>query len=367
MTQQQEADYCADMAWAVPAHTRGAVDRAGAALVADRGTGPPNIEWVEAYFAALDVINNWRAAHAFPLNTFQSTLQKKARAIDAQALVAQRTKRLASIDAKLRNEPWLRLSRMQDIGGCRAIMPSMAGVRALVRSYERSELKHEWVGKDDYIEEPRESGYRGVHLKYRYFSDKQTTYNGLRIEVQIRTALQHEWATAVETVGTLVRQSLKASQGSDEWLRFFALMGTWMAVQEKTTRVVGTPSDNDELKKEIRHYAQILDVANRLNNYASVVRIIEDPTVRRRRTEFTYFLVVLDPSATQTVEVIPYGVYELAQATEEYSRREEMVRVTPGGEAVLVAVEDMVSLRRAYPNYFLDTNAFVAEVGKAIA
>ena len=30
---------------------------------------------------ALRVINNWRAAHAYPLNTFQITLRRKARKI----------------------------------------------------------------------------------------------------------------------------------------------------------------------------------------------------------------------------------------------------------------------------------------------
>ena len=51
---------------------------------------------------------------------------------------------------------------------------------------------------DDYITTPKDSGYRGVHLIYRYYSDKNETFNGLKIEVQIRTALQHAWATAVD-------------------------------------------------------------------------------------------------------------------------------------------------------------------------
>ena len=89
---------------------------------------------------------------------------------------------------------------------------------------------------DDYISAPKASGYRGVHLMYRYKSDKKKTiYNDLKIEMQIRSRYQHAWATAVETVGIFVGQALKTSMGDDRWLRFFALMGSAIAIREKTT------------------------------------------------------------------------------------------------------------------------------------
>jgi ppGpp synthetase/RelA/SpoT-type nucleotidyltranferase len=70
---------------------------------------------------ALTIINNWRSVHSFPLNTFQKTLRDKARKVDSQVLVAQRIKRLSSIELKLRRfAPQMQLSQMQDIGGCRA-------------------------------------------------------------------------------------------------------------------------------------------------------------------------------------------------------------------------------------------------------
>ena len=354
------------MAWAQPKYSRAAVDRAGALLASDDFI---DLGTDEEWSAAIDVINNWRSSHAFPLNTFQGTLRKKARLIDPNALVAQRTKRLVSIEAKLRNEPWLKLSQMQDIGGCRAIVASVAHVNALVASYAESDLKHTLLRRDDYLDSPRASGYRGIHLIYRYFSDKNQTYNGLRIEVQIRSNMQHAWATSVETVGTMLRQSLKASQGSDDWLRFFALMGTWMAVREGTERVADTPSKAKDLKKELREYTKKLDVRGRLRTYAQVIQLIEQPSVRRDRyREFTYFLLVLDPtSKSQQVRVIPYSIRDLEEATVEYARIEQEVRNKPGGEAVLVAVEQLGALRRAYPNYFLDTSSFLEEVARAIA
>src|SRR5439155_14406089 len=92
---------------------------------------------------------------------------------------------------------------MQDICGSRAVVRSARRVQELVRLYKESrDLRHERVDEDDYIEKPKGSGYRSVHLIYRYTSDRSKTYNGLKIEMQFRSALQHAWATAVETVDT---------------------------------------------------------------------------------------------------------------------------------------------------------------------
>ena len=77
---------------------------------------------------ALRVINNWRSSHAFPLNTLQIGLKERAQRVDADALIAQRIKRLSSIKAKLERFRSMDLARMQDIGGCRAVVHSVRAV-----------------------------------------------------------------------------------------------------------------------------------------------------------------------------------------------------------------------------------------------
>jgi hypothetical protein len=47
-----------------------------------------------------------------------------------------------------------------------------------------------------------------------------------------------------------MRQSLKSSQ-EETWLRFFALMGTYIAHREKTTPVPNTPTNLTELRAEL--------------------------------------------------------------------------------------------------------------------
>ena len=44
---------------------------------------------------------------------------------------------------------------------------------------------------------------------------------GLWIEIQLRTSLQHAWATVVETVDAFTNENLKFGAGSDDWKRFF--------------------------------------------------------------------------------------------------------------------------------------------------
>lgn len=116
------------MDWAVPQYDRKDVDAAGRKL-AHLAFPVTTMEGL----GALQIINNWRSSHAYPLNIFQMTLRRRARRIEKDAIVAQRTKRLESIHAKLARQPSMRMTQMQDIAGCRAVMKNMAGLRLLVK------------------------------------------------------------------------------------------------------------------------------------------------------------------------------------------------------------------------------------------
>lgn len=338
------------MAWAERAFTSTEVDAAGRTLLGDE---PDTTR-------ALRVINNWRSSHAFPLNTLQVGLRNKARQVTRRSIVAQRIKRLSSIRGKLRRYDWLTLSQMQDVGGCRAVVQTVGQVQALEHLHMTSRMKHRLDYENDYITSPKSSGYRGIHLIYRYNSDKNEKYNGLRIEVQLRSRLQHAWATAVETVGTFLQQSLKSSQGEQEWLRFFALMGSYLAEREKSGGVPGTPDNPAELKLELQHYAELLDVAPKLRTYRATLTNVTAHSIPRAY----YYVLVLEPSENR-VTGTPYRQGQLEEASTHYSNVEREIIDLPGAEAVLVSVESLSALRRAYPNYFLDTDVFLEQVEEA--
>ena len=99
---------------------------------------------------------------------------------------------------------------MEDIAGCRAVVDSIDNVRDVYKSLKKSRTKNILVRERDYISKPKESGYRGVHLVFKYNCRKKE-YHGMAVELQIRSKIQHSWATAVEIVGTFTKQALKAS------------------------------------------------------------------------------------------------------------------------------------------------------------
>jgi ppGpp synthetase/RelA/SpoT-type nucleotidyltranferase len=341
--------------WAKPEFSKKQVNAAGKALVDMQTSG-------DELSHALDIINNFRSIHGHPLNTFQTTLRIKGRHIDKNIIVAQRIKRLSSIELKLQRFPTMTLSQMQDIGGCRGVVGTAAEVNNLVNSYVKSDLKHKLHTHDDYMMAPKPTGYRGVHLIYRYYSDKIDTYNSLKIEMQLRSQAQHAWATAVEIVGTFTQQALKSSQGADDWLRFFALMGTALAIMEGTAPVPDTPIYADELIKELNDAAGKLDAVGRLKAYGTAPQILESPASKKNH----FFLLELDAKEMK-LEIKGFKSNEILNAADQYLQAERRFsQEAAGGDAVLVSVDSLASLRRAYPNYYLDTNMFVGLVEKAL-
>lgn len=123
---------------------------------------------LELLAQAISVIDNWRASHSYPLQSFYVTLKRRACTVHKSALTAQRIKRLESIARKLSMNAEMKLSQMQDIGGCRAILPTISHVRELEQIYKSSKWNHERLTPKDYIAHPKPSGYRSIHLKYRF-------------------------------------------------------------------------------------------------------------------------------------------------------------------------------------------------------
>jgi hypothetical protein len=87
---------------------------------------------------------------------------------------------------------------------------------------------------------------------------------------------------------------------------------------------------------------------------------------RERQPGKRYYILALDPSAG-TVEVTGYTVSKLVAALKDYTSTEQAIQEKPGGEAVLVSVDSVQALRSAYPNYFLDTARFRAELKSALS
>lgn len=342
------------MAWVKPAFSKERVKKAGITLISD----DYEFEEVEQ---ALEVLNNWRSIHSYPVNTFQASLRAKLNKLNLDATVAQRLKRIPSILAKLHRFPKMSLSRMQDIGGLRAVVETTDAIYKLWNSYKDSKFDHILVSEYDYIAEPKSSGYRGIHLIYKYNNRKGDgpSYEGLQLEIQIRNRLQHSWATAVETAGVFLEQALKSSIGNEKWLEFFTYASSSFAVLEKLPVFIGHRGmTNDEIFDKTLELEAELEVISKLEMYKAVVEVPKDVQGKAH-----YFLMELQPKSNQ-IEITGYARAELVKATEDYLEAEKTAKGSPEIQIVLVAAQSLESLKKAYPNYFLDTKHFVENLRK---
>lgn len=172
--------------------------------------------------------------------------------------------------------------------------------------------------------------------------------------------MQHAWATAGETVGTMLNRGLKASEGDEQWLRFFALTSTVFAARENSPPVPDTPLNGTAIA-EIASEAQRLRVRERLRAYRAAVGMLENEQLRG----VPYYLLSLN-AVEERLEIIGFDSGALEQATAAYHERERKSANSPGSEVVLVRSESLESLKRVYPNYFLDTEIFLEELDAAI-
>ena len=316
----------------------------------------------KAYKEAIEVVNAWRVCHAYPINTFKSTLWRKVKNYDSP-IVAQRLKRLPTIIDKLNRYPHMELARMNDIGGVRGIVDTVKQVRELQEQYQdEKRFSHRLVRKDDYITNPKDDGYRGVHLIYRYHNTRARTplakqYEGLLIELQLRTKLQHNWATAVETMGTFRGEALKSRQGSADWLEFFTVTSAAFAHIEKTPLAAKYSSlTATQTFKKMAIIEKKLGVLETIRGYS-----IAAGAIHRHGFGASYHLIILN-TKDHTVQINSYKTDQLALAGKDYAEAEKKATKDKALEPVLVSAGRLKSLKKAYPNYFLDVREFVEKI-----
>ncbi|MGL4766590.1 MAG: RelA/SpoT domain-containing protein [Formosimonas sp.] len=293
---------------------------------------------------AFDILVNWRASHAYPMQTVLNQFRRKAFFVDSTALVAQRLKRTPSIIAKLKREK-MELDRVDDIAGCRAILSDIDAVYALRDAMLHSKTKNKLKRERDYIKSPKNSGYRGVHLVYSYQGGK-VEYLGLPVELQIRSKIQHSWATAVEVVGTFLQEPLKSGIGDEEWLYFFKLVGDAFYSLETGQR-------HEHIAELNQLYLQ-MQVSEKLTAFSVATNMIAAP----KSTSWDFYIVILDIEHRK-VRAIPFDDNDWDRANKLYANYEEEFKNDPTKDVVLVSTDSVDGLKRAFPNYFADTVEFM--------
>lgn len=200
-----------------PSKTR--VDKAGAVL--KDWWGRPDREITRDVREAVETIWGYRARFQYPLTKVNVGLRHYVRKADCEVFIAQRLKRLPRIVEKLHRHPRMRFSQMQDVGGCRAVLPDQDAVERVRVGIAR---RWEIITVDDYVSNPKPDGYRAVHIIVRR--------DDVPIEVQLRTGGQQDWADEVERMDGRVSYALKDGEGPPEVLRYLVLLAEVIAAAD---------------------------------------------------------------------------------------------------------------------------------------
>ncbi len=303
---------------------------------------------------AVEKVSNWRSTHLPVLREFVEELAKYLALCNVPyAFYSQRIKRMTSIIDKIRNNPTMGLGGLQDIGGVRFVFDSMSELQMCQDALtDFSPKGFSFVRETDYIKNPKQSGYRSIHYIYQYHSE-DATYDGLKIELQIRTRLEHSWAMAVETASLISRTSLKANiEDGSVWREFFKLVSAIFA-QKENCAVPCVFKDYDH-KRYCDEYLVYYDT-HKLLDQLSALRVTVISNVISDAKDG--YIVLSINFKEKTVQYRAFPSEEEDKATNLFSQIEQNIESDEA--ALLVSIAKMQEIRNAYPSYFLDTSEFL--------
>lgn len=305
-----------------------------------------------AYKESMFILSNWRASHIHSLHNITSFLQRIAIYEDRKAIVVKRLKRAPSIVNKLLRFDNMKLRNMQDIAGCRAILSTNKNVYKVFKKLDKLRT----FRVKNYIYLPKEDGYRSIHLVCKC-DDEEHGEKGAKypVEIQLRSKIQHSWATAVEIVDLFTNQTLKSNEGKKDWLDFFKYISHEFSKLEK---VDNKPIDNS-MSESIRLIKK-LDIYKKFDVYANSLKLIENH-INSKTDE--YYLINMDLKA-KTINLYGFSYNNFDEAAVKYLTLEKKSEKDKKYVIAFVSSKSVSNLKEAYPNYFADSELFIENIRK---
>jgi putative GTP pyrophosphokinase len=197
-----------------------------------------------------------RALDAFRLS-FAAACDQVAHELNKLGLkpVSRPAKSTASIIAKLNRER-SRLSKMQDIAGCRVEVDNTAQQDRVVK-----DIVAKFSDAVEYDRRLKPShGYRAVHLV--------VDLHGFLVEIQVRTSLQHGWASAVESLADRIDPDIKYGGGPEGLQHQLLNLTNAIAGLEETENLLSDLHERGQvspetagLEAEVRRFKKALQEA----------------------------------------------------------------------------------------------------------
>ncbi|EGK8090855.1 RelA/SpoT domain-containing protein [Campylobacter lari] len=307
-----------------------------------------------------DCFSYWLNLHFEVMKKMKNHLSVKLKKLGIKNyIIAKRTKRLESISFKLQRYPNLALDRIQDIAGMRIICDSVKDVNLirdeLKKHYQKNINVFKYDNINDYINKPKDDGYRSCHLM---FTDIKTK---CKVEIQIRTKLQHSWATAVEIIDMGSNSKIKQGNGEIIYKDFFKLSSVLFSYLEKTNAMEQYKSY--DLKKTY-YFLKKLYTKHNILDYLSALVISNEHIIRNigKNSNYKdnfYFVISLNYSE-KNIHIDSFSKDSLDSARKHYNDLEKNNNI----DVVLISLDNQKKIKQAYPNYYLDSSVFIENIIK---
>jgi ppGpp synthetase/RelA/SpoT-type nucleotidyltranferase len=315
----------------------------------------------------LEIVNFWRSCHIYPLHIFKKRLDNILKNEKELIIISSRLKRTISVIEKTKRTnkgkiSTMKLTRMQDIAGCRIILKNLKSLNNFYEKYYlKGNIKHKLVKTYDYIKIPKKDGYRGLHLVYKYHSQKKAKqdYNGLLIEIQLRTKLQHIWATSVEIVGFFTKQKIKIGQGETIWNNFFKYLSIVFEKLENKIQI------ENKILEKIYNFEKSYNLIEKLENWNFSFQKVDNLIKTKKEKNIEFIVLELDLKKLE-LSVKTFSKRLEEKALQYYLEIENLIFDNPNYDIVMVGINDIKNLKKAYPNYFLDSKEFIKILKKIL-
>lgn len=321
-----------------------AVDKAGCLLSSNNDSD------VEKYILAEESFEEYRRLHLEPLMQMMRQLQEWMDELHKGYYIAMRLKRRPQILRKLRRLS-VRLSQLQDIAGARIILDRNADVDEIAR-HLLSCIEHnsetEMVCDTDYRDRGRDdSGYRARHIVMKY--------KGVKIELQLRSRIQHYWAETIERTSVVYGHYLKELEGDIRVLAYFKELSNILYEFEAGRK----PSLQQRVRLD-RQYQE----AHRLiqgGDRGHILMKHSDKSVLKTLTErssklsvcrsLLNWILIFDWNIGSFVEGVDVSGGS-SDAIQLYAQKEKQYPSEEHFEVVLIGASDVATIEQTHSHYF---------------
>ena len=347
------------------------VVRAGEALINDSLTNDD-----AAFHHTMNVLTYWRNSHIVPLNLAHALLNRFIHRVDKKAFVAKRLKRFDSIKKKLQRFDQMQLKNMQDIGGIRVVVSDLSKINSIYKILINEHCFYngdKLIKMDNYIENPKDDGYRCLHIVGKFNNELDEER---KIEFQIRTTLQHSWATALEIVDIFTGQNLKSNLGFLTYKNFFKDVSDQFQLMENLSGFQNNDRGiflKEYLKKVLADYTltrQCIDITKilemkmglmsfeeQLKSYCKAAEDINQKLMSKNYKDG--FVLIRLNVQNYKIEDEFFNRSEHDLASLRYSQYEKLLSNDKKWIITLLSTDAVGGLKEAYPNYFADSELFL--------